>query len=376
MKILVQKTDLVAALKTADEFTIKGATTRALGCVMVEAKDGAIRVVGNSLGAGVRASVDGQVLEAGAVGFEPKPVIAALKTAHAGIVRIETTDIDESQVRISFGQTKIEISGVRANEFPAWLDSSTDATAYIIDSGSLVKALLATISATDEGTERPILYSVHLEIDGNDAVAVANDGRRMHTVRFETRHCSSFSKTSVNIQVCDAKFLAKFFAKTNINIRVVVDEKGIYVTSGDIDLYSRGNKGEYPDWKKVWPTDEQMESDPVVLRSDDMLAALERVQALKIDTVGFGFENESLVLRAEKSSEEGGECKIVQTVPAQQNGRMLDGTYFVPEYLILAIRASGTPEVFVRRTGDNGPILVSGTNFREKFHALVIPKRI
>ena len=376
MKILVQKTDLVAALKTADEFTIKGATTRALGCVMVEAKDGAIRVVGNSLGAGVRASVDGQILESGAVGFEPKPVIAALKTAHTGIVRIETTDIDESQVRISFGQTKIEISGVRAGEFPAWLDSSTDATAYIIDSGSLVKAFLATISATDKGTQRPILYSVHLEIDGNDAVAVANDGRRMHTVRFETRHCSSFSKTAVNIQVCDAKFLAKFFAKTNINIRVVVDEKGIYVTSGAIDLYSRGNKGEYPDWKKVWPTDEQMESDPVVLRSDDMLAALERVQALKIETVGFGFENESLVLRAEKSSEEGGECKIVQTVPAEQNGRMLDGTYFVPEHLILAIRASGTPEVFVRRTGDNGPILVSGTNFREKFHALVMPKRI
>ena len=134
MKILVQKTDLVAALKTADEFTIKGATTRALGCVMVEANDGAIRVVGNSLGSGVRASVDGQVLESGAVGFEPKPVIAALKTAHTGIVRIETTDIDESQVRISFGQTKIEISGVRAGEFPAWLYSSTDATTYIIDS--------------------------------------------------------------------------------------------------------------------------------------------------------------------------------------------------------------------------------------------------
>ena len=382
MKILVQKTDLVAALKTADEATYKDATVDALRCVKIEAKDGAIRVVGNDLSLGIRLVLDGQIVEEGAAVFAAKSIVAFLKNAPAGVVRLETANADETTLRVSFRQTHIELQGeAHPDDCAAWLEADPAGTHALVVAEDLVEALRATLLAADETLDRPALRSVHMEIDHGVASFVATEGRRLHVMRIPTAFTDCELRGAANIPISVAKLLVKLFAKKRNGIRIRVQGQCVYfdcIDLGGIELYAKQNPAPYPEYEKILPKDETMAAEPIVVQSDELLAALDRIDALGMDVVNLGGGAEpGLVLSAVGENKKTHRTtKIRNLVPMdKQSVAILDGFAFDPGFLADAIRGAGTPEVFLRRNADN-QLIVTGANFREKYLALLMSKRI
>lgn len=380
MKLIVQKDILLSALKTADQFTDATASLSILHCVKIEARDGAIRIVGSDITSGVRVAIGGEILEPGAICIEAGPIAKALKTAPAGIVRLETEGYN---LHIRFLRADIGLEGLGENEYVAFHEISDSNFAFCLRAASVAEALRATLLAATEFS-RPALQCVRLSVEGTIATFVATDGRRLHRVETEVLRAITSDKPepapAVSIRIPFARTLAKLLAKPcGDTISFCIDTFGVCASIGPIDLYCKAHAdtAAYPDYKGILPDAEQMAAPPLVLRTQETLDALDRFQALKLDPVSIRWGSAGLELRASREDKKSARTiKLAQTIDVARaaNGPDLDETVWTTSLLADAIRSASTPDVFVRRAGSM--LAVTGALSRDRSLAILMPQRV
>ena len=324
-----------------------------LGHVLLEARDGALRLVATNLNESIRIVVP-------ADGVLP-PLCVALDgaTKTLGKVKAGRVELKKADGKVHLdGAVRAELPTMSDKDFPKVLDTAGVEATAAYPATEFLEALrwVARASSTDETREH--LCSVLFCPDR----LIATDGHRMHSASLRPL---TASKREFLLRASSVKALLRTAPKNLDALLMGFVEGQIVVALGEqAELVARLSDAQFPLWRQVIPRENERR-----IRVDGT-ALSTAVEALKPITKGnrtsgltCTVETDRLVLVAEDN--EGGRAE--QTVPAE-----VDGDFWVPmngapperlrvglnaHYLADALSGRGG-RVELRLGGELDPVLV------------------
>jgi DNA polymerase-3 subunit beta len=283
-----------------------------------------------------------------------------------GEIGIET---DGANALLRYGLNETTINGYPAEEFPERnsIEAGTDIKVKATD---LREALNKVIYAADSKNKRPILNSVLFEFIKNGIAFVSSDSHRLAWTLIAVpgikpgtqlvlpgKMINDFLKTSVpldaEVQICSTENTASLKVDNLCFITRLIEDK-------------------FPNYKAVIP-----KSDSINLSYKANVAqikgAVERASISKngTNTVKIVHKHDTIEINSENES-----GKINEIVPISESSGESYHIAFNGKYLVEALNAIETEEVFFRFSGARSPALLLPFEEQKRSINLVLPIRI
>lgn len=269
--------------------------------------------------------------------------------------------IDNSILKISYGETTAKPNTIRAEEYPD-IDLSANGASLDIKSNELLKLVEQTAFAASTKENRPILSAVNLEARDGLLTATATD-----TARLAKKTIDVDSNVSFNANIPARKLLDivhSIEGEENVNI-AISDNKAIF-TFGNTIIYTRLINGDYPNTKNIVP---KTFNYFLEVNAREFLNAMDRISLF--DTViKMTLEEDSVELLSRSSIAGSANVKLSTF---QFSGERLDIS-FNSTFVADAIRAIGSEDVTLSFIGEMKPFVVKNVK-DDSLDMLVTPLR-
>jgi len=277
----------------------------------------------------------------------------ALVPAHKFFEIVNQSDVDVEIITdpnmwsvIKSGNSKVKLAGMDPEDFPSWEGQKFNCKTYSAE--SLHKALKHVLYAASNDVSRFNLSGVCFDLGR----IITTDGHRLSTTTIEP----IFNKRRlIPKRACESILKATDGVKEDIN--VLYDEKSIGVEIGNSLIIARLIDGDFPDYTKVIPSDDSINT-TVLFDVDRMKLALKRTGVLTSDNN-----------RGINMSVSGEAIRFVATNPdlgsAEDSFSPIDfsGTSFEIiincSYLLDALSVIQEEQASIRYIEDEKPLLVS-----------------
>lgn len=293
MELVFQKNNLADAIQIAQSVSAGRTTLPILANVLVKAEDDRIEMTGTDLEVSINMTVEGEVKEAGSITLPAKKLSEIVRGLPNEPIRLVTTAND--RVEITCGQGQYKIIGLAEEEFPKVPTELEDY--FTIKGGNLVKMLEQTefAAATDES--RYFLNGVYFKLAPDETTFVATDSRRLATAEGKDMDAIA-EEVGVIVPLKAVEAIQKAFAEGD-EVKVGLVGNQILFRSDTTVLVSRLIEGEYPNYKDVIPTDNNIH---IELDTQKLLGVLQRVASLsnpKTNMITFQVEDGQVIVSAE-----------------------------------------------------------------------------
>jgi len=281
MKFTINKTVFSGGLQKVQGIAGSGPAMPILGCVLLEAADGKIRISGTSLDMSIRGLFDATVEETGGVAVSAKKLYEIVRELPEDSVRVESNG--ENRVKVVGGKAVFRLSGLAKAEFPAFPEiDPAKAGMMNIEVAALVEMIKKVVFAASDNDSRAVLTGMLVSLEQNGAGIktrlVATDGHRLALLdrvisgKREEMMQAVVPKKAVNE-------LRKFIESglTQIEAGVGFTGNQMIVRKGDALFLCKLIDGSFPNYLNVVPTANNKE---VIVSRDTFLGALRRVSIL------------------------------------------------------------------------------------------------
>ena len=182
MKFTVNKIVFSHGLQKAQGIAGSSSTLPILGCVLLEAADGKIRISGTSLDMSIRGLFDATVEETGAVAVNAKKLYEIVRELPEDPVRVESNE--ENRVKIAGGKAVFRLSGLDKAEFPTFPEIDPAKAGMVnFEVAALVDMIKKVVFAASDNDSRAALTGMLVTMGQNGAGIktrlVATDGHRL-----------------------------------------------------------------------------------------------------------------------------------------------------------------------------------------------------
>ena len=238
------------ALQSVSRAVATRSTLPILGNVLLEARDGQLKLVTTDLEIGMTCVVPLDGGEDGAVTV-PERIIQDVVSNLASDAALAISADERSLLTVSAGKSQYTIHGLPAEEFPALPEVASDTTITFPAQAirDLVRKTLFAAS-TDEG--RVILTGCLLTWDGETAMMVATDTHRLALKKVAVS--GQFTRPiSVIIPSRALQELLRLLGSSDETVEVAVAESQIRFNTGRVQLVSRLIEGQFPAFERVVP---------------------------------------------------------------------------------------------------------------------------
>ena len=217
-----------------------------------------------------------------------KPVVFSLN---------EETNI----VNISCGNSKFELIGISADEFPQTLNEEElkDKESVEIELNPFIKSIKYTAFSAANYENRNIISGVFCSISKENIEMAATDGNRLTRI---VEKITNEKGTEISC-VIPSKTLQEFLRIASLlnddKIALIIEKTRIIFKTASMIMSSRLLEGEYPPYKQLIP--QNCEKNAEVNR-EEMISALERVSVMvneRTNIVRFIFGENTLFLKAD-----------------------------------------------------------------------------
>lgn len=278
------------ALQSVSRAVATRSTLPILGNVLLEARDGQLKLVTTDLEIGMTCMIPLDGGESGAVTV-PERIIQDVVSNLAADTDLNISDDERNLLTISAGKSKYTIHGLPADEFPALPEVPSD-TVISFPAQAIRDLVRKTLFAasTDEG--RVILTGCLLTWDGQTATMVATD-----THRLGVKHVAvsgQFTKpVSVIIPSRALQELLRLLGNSEEMVEVAVGESQVRFTFGRVQLVTRLIEGQFPAYERVIPPESQKH---MVANRQEFYEAVRRASIVART------ESNKLILKSEDST--------------------------------------------------------------------------
>lgn len=301
MKFVIDKAVFLKALQRVQGIVEKRNTMPILSNVALEAKDGGLTLIATDLEVFIKDSVKASVSQEGAVTVSARKLFEIVKELQDE--KVDFSANKESKVTIKGGKAKFNIMGLGAADYPAF--PSIEITHFkTIDKDILKEMIDKTSFAVSTDETRYNINGFLFETEGPTLRLVTTDGHRLALI--EKKDEKSFGasgkdgKTAVLLPrkgVMEFRKLLDEAGGENAQaISLAMTQKNAVMKNGDTVINIRLLEGEFPDYKKVIPKDNDRTA---VAGKEELLSSLKRVSILstdKIKGVKFKFAKKKLEL--------------------------------------------------------------------------------
>ena len=347
MKLSCTQENLAHALSVVAPVASKGGTLPILSHVLLEAREGALKLRATNLELGVSADVRGKIEQEGTF-----TVSGRLFSDYVGLLGAGTVSLVLSgeHLEVTSGNAHTKIHGLPAEEFPVipTLDGHTQASLAGSDALEALSQVLFSVSPNDV---RPELSGVLLAIEGRQAILVGTDSYRLAERKLELA-TPARADLSVIVPLRAAGELARILGHSVAEgeLAVQVSENQVLFSIGEVELLSRLISGTFPNYREIVPGSSKTR---VVLDKDPLVRAIKSASLFcrqGLNHVSFQFSSDRIMVSA--SASQVGENTI--ELPAKIEGADCD-IVFDFRYVLDGLSAIRGSEVKIQLSGSGAP---------------------
>lgn len=291
MKLEIEKSDLLEALKLPTRAAATKSDLPALGNLLVIAQHGILEIRGTNLNQQVASFCVAATESFGSVCVTASRFRNLVSTMGDTIL-IEASGDD---LEIKSGKFKSTLWGLPADEFPAMQKEDTTCTLRF-NGQSLTEGLNRCIFAASTDSTRVAINSVFFDSNVGGGQWVATDGRRMAISEAQEE---GESMTTASIPTLAADLIAAA-AKDAGSVEVKIGDSTIEAITENTIVTSRLLAESYPEYQKVLP-DETLPWNKATFDRESLIAAFKRVSLFsdkKLPALVMEFKDGALALEA------------------------------------------------------------------------------
>ena len=379
MKFTVQKDHLVKAVQDVMRAVSSRTTIPILTGIKLVVTNEGLTLTGSdsdiSIESYLPTVVDDQhlvdVKQPGSIVLNARYFSDIVKKLPSDFVELESDSHYVTTIRA--GKTEFSLNGFDSEEYPLLPQIEEHETISI--SADLLKFMIRqTVFAVSTSETRPILTGVNWKIENNELTCIATDSHRLalRQAKIENGALSSEFKASVVIPGKSLNELSKILDDSNEKVEIVLTEHQALFKTKHILFFTRLLEGNYPDTSKLIPSESKTE---LTVMTKEFLQAIDRASLLaregRNNVVHLETKGSTVVNVSSYSPEIG---KVVDEIACEDiKGEELKIS-FSAKYVMDALKAIESPEIYIQFTGAMRPFLIRTVNDSRTLQ-LILPVR-
>lgn len=342
MELVVRKTDLLRELQLFQGIVERKNTIPILANVLMDAKDGEVRLLATDLEVGLRSKCEATVAKSGSLTLPAKKLYEIVKALPETDVRIEE---DKGGVKVAAERFDSRMATLPREDFPSLPDVTAGAAAVSLERDALKQMIGKTQFAITGEDTRYFLNGAQFVLRGDVMRLVATDGHRLALVSVAREGGNGAAPTGddelkVILPRKTLMELNRLLAEGDGPVKFEKGENHLFFEVGGRILISRAIDGQFPAYERVIPknNDKQIE-----FEKDRLTSAVKRVALLSNErsrAVKFQIDNGQVEVAS--SSPEFGEAK--EMLPVEYKGPALQ-ICFNAQYVLDFLGAVETDNV-------------------------------
>jgi DNA polymerase-3 subunit beta len=357
VKIICNRGVLHEALQHVGRVVSGRTTLPILSNVLLEAKEGRLRMVAYDMEIGAQSSVGIEAEEEGAITVPARVLSEVVASLPNATVELQTRD--RSILGLNCGRSEYTINGLPAEEYPT-LPEVGGGVSFELTQEAMKDMIRMSVFAVSSDETRAILTGVLLRQDGEGMQIVATDGYRLALKRAAVSGGPGGEGTWEAIIPARAlQELNRMLdpAATETPVKVRANEQQIMFEVGPYTLISRLIEGQFPNYHRLLQSEMKWR---VVVSRQDLLGSIKRaaiVARVEASKLIFRTGEGTLTITAE-SADLG---KAHEELPANLEGGEVE-IGFNAEYLTDVLAVMESDNVIWEMTGALSPAMLKGSD--------------
>lgn len=362
MNIVCDKSKLLEGINIALK-AISGKSTMAiLDCLVIEVRDGIIKLIANDLEIGIETVIEGQIQTEGSVAVNAKVFYEIVRKLPSDEVNISVDD--KYMIKITCGKAKFDISAKSTEEFP-YLPAIVKNTQITISQFTLKEIIRQTVFSISDNENTKVMTGELFEIKENQLKVVSLDGHRISIRKVALK--DSYEDVSVIIPGKTLTEISKILnGGVEDEVNIFFTEKHALFEFDNTILLSRLIEGEYYKIDKMLSSDYETK---LTVNKKDMLECIDRTTLLIRESekkpVIIDIKDESMGFSMHSAI-----GSMDEEIMAKKEGKdILIG--FNPRFLIDALRVIDEEEISIYMINPKAPCFIR--NEEETYIYLILP---
>ena len=311
MKFVIGKDDLLNGIRIVERATVVRGIQPVLANILIETVgENQIKLTATDFDLSITTLINAQIEEQGKYTLPAKKLGDIVSRLQDELVKIE---LNGSSATITCKNSKFDIIGISANEFPQVEENISEEDSIEIETAPFIKAIREVVSAAAGYETNNLLSGVVCEVNKNILEMAATDGNRLARVREVVKNNSTDSEKTFEMLI-SSKVLAEL-SKISLladseNIKICKEVKKIVITINNTKIITRLMQGQFPKYNQLVPQTFPKEAK---INKYDLISALERVAVMvneKNSIVKFEFADNELTLSGDSPEAGNSQDKI------------------------------------------------------------------
>lgn len=301
MEFTIEKELLLTNLKIVEKTTVARGIQPVLSNILIDAgSDNFITFSATDLDINIHSKTIASVKTPGKITL-PAKKLSEIVSKLSNKPVVFSLNNETNIVNIICGNSKFELIGISADEFPSLIDEQylEDKEFVEIDLNPFIKSIKYTAFSAANYENRNIISGVFCSISKDNIEMAATDGNRLTRIIEKITN----EKDSDISCVIPSKTLQEFLRVASFindeKLSLFIEKTRIIFKTSNMIMTSRLLEGDYPPYKQLIP---QSCDKNAIIKRDEMISALERVAVMvneRTNIVKFIFGENTLFLKAD-----------------------------------------------------------------------------
>jgi DNA polymerase-3 subunit beta len=363
LRIMCSKDELVQALGIASRAVSTRTSVQILSGILLEARNGELRVAATDMELSLRATLSAQVEGDGAIVLPGKTLVDIARLLPADDVEIEHKPA-ESVAHLTCGSASYTLHTYNPEDFPR-LPELDAVTTFSVDREALLETITRVARAASRDESRPVLTGILVSFAGGKLVMAATDSYRLAVK--ETALEGTVPELEAIVPGRALQELARI-ATSGDEVEVGVQENQVVFSTNGVWLTTRRIDGQFPNYRQLLPETFEHE---LTLPRVELLEVVRRASVMiqRSTPLQLRFAEGELTVIAR--THEVGESK--ESMPAPFTGDPLE-IGFNAEFLRDGLELIDSDDVRLKLISPLRPAVIHGEG--DDFTYLVMPIRL
>ena len=362
MKIICTKSNLLSGVQTVSKAVPSKTTMSILECILVDTRNGVIKLTANDMELGIETIIDGEILDKGMIALDAKIFLEIVRKLPDNDITIETND--SFKTTITCEKAKFNIIGKSGDDF-SFLPDIERNDSVILSQFTLKEIIRQTIFSIADNDNNRVMTGELFEINQDTLKVVTLDGHRISIRKIALKNSYDSKKVIVPGKTLNeiSKILSGDMDK---DVSIYFTDKHILFEFDNTIVVSRLIEGEY------FKIDQMLSSDyetKVRINKKELLDCIDRATLL----VKEGDKKPVIISISDVSME----LKMNSTVGSMDE--QIDITKegkdlmigFNPKFLIDSLRVIEDEEVDLYMVNPKAPCFIR--NAEESYIYVILP---
>lgn len=301
MIFTTDKESLLNKLRIVEKITVQRGIQPVLANILFETENNTLKLSATDLDISIITKTTAAVKEEGKITLPAKKIFEIVSKLPDKPVEFSLNP-DNNVVTIKCGNSKFDVIGISAEEFPKIIKSESeiaDSEAITIDTNPFTKSIKYTVYAAATYENRNIISGVFCKINEDTLEMAATDGNRLTRI---SEKIQNKNEKDAKI-VIPSKTLNEFLRVSSIinedKVSLIVSGSKIIFKTNSYILISKLLEGEYPQYQQLIP---KTTATTVKVKKAELAGSIDRVACMineRTNVIKFILQNGKMYLKSE-----------------------------------------------------------------------------